>query len=126
MLSLVGALKTDEFPKSNVTERYDFEHGVNRNLWLTCEATGDKAFCHQMMMIENLAGQPDDSDLRWRQIRDVMNKHYRDHIPLTSLVFSQVVKDVAKYRVAALQLGPGENTDDAAWNLCRSDSYFRK
>ena len=84
MVSAMHAVEYCKELKLVVTTYYDIEHGVRRNVWGAIDSVGYKPLMMLVMCVLNLPSQPDDSDLRFRQVRDLMTDHYNTMTPETT------------------------------------------
>ena len=62
---------------------------VNRDFWLAIEDAGLKKLPMAALIPVNLAHGPDETDLRFKQIHDVMGVHYQTPTPALSPIFQQ-------------------------------------
>ena len=125
MVSAMHAVEYCKELKLVVTTYYDIEHGVNRNVWGAIDSVGYKPLMMLVMCVLNLPSQPDDSDLRFRQVRDLMTDHYNTMTPETSPIFQFLSSEMHKERRSEVHCEEGENKDQALWRVLKQDSYFR-
>lgn len=124
MVSAMHALEYHGPIRCNTTVFWDIEHGVNRNQWAAIDATSLKPLMMLVMLCLNLPNAPDDTDLRYRQVKDMMAEHYEVMTPSTSPIFEFTSADLHKERRLELQCEDGETKDAALWKLLKHRSYY--
>lgn len=77
-----------------------------------------------VMLCLNLPNTPDDTDLRYRQVKDMMAEHYEVMAPSTSPIFEFMSADLHKERRLELQCEDGETKDAALWKLLKHRPYY--
>lgn len=93
--------------KLNVTPLYDVSHAANRDLCCAVQEPGMKGFLLCCMVVLNLAHGPDESDLRFGQIRDSMLEHFRLATPSSSPLSEQLAGEVFNERGDDVQQDEG-------------------
>ena len=73
--------------KINCTMICDPQHGVNENIWGALQGVNKKGFMYVNMMVLNLNCGPEETDVRYNQIRAEMDKHYKTMSADTSPIF---------------------------------------
>ena len=125
MLSAAHAVQYFEPLKLVVTIYFDIEHGTNRNIWLSLAEVGLKGLMHLGMMAVNLPSMPDDTDMRFAQIRDLVREHFNLMTPATSPIFSYLAPDMHKERQNDLMVDEGESHDQALWRHLKAENEHR-
>lgn len=126
MVSSLHSLEYCKGVQCVVTTYYDIEHGANRNMWGAIESSGLKPLMMLIMLIINLLSMPDDSDLRLRQLRDLMQEHFKVATPQSSPLFQYLSAAIHKERSLEVEREEHETKDDALWRLLQVDSYYKK
>lgn len=115
MLSALHALEYCDRVRCNVSVFWDAEHGVNRNIWNAIDACGMNALMLLVVLVINLPSMPDESDLRFRQLKDIMGEHYRLATPGTSPIFQHMSNDMHNERRCDEQCQEDETKDQVLW-----------
>ena len=106
----------DEALKLVATLWFDNGHGGNRDFWCGATAMGLKPFLYLIMIVLNLAHGPEESDLRFNQIKDTLTDHFEHMTPGTSPIFKQL-QPMLKAEATDMVVEDGQNEDDALWTV---------
>lgn len=125
MVSGVFSLMYMSSIKCNVTVFFDVSHGANRDFWCAVSENSMKGFLLCVMVVLNLPHGPDDSYLRYNQIRDSMLEHYRMSSCTMSPIFEQLATDILKERD---DVGPEEceSPEAALWRVLSVDTFYKR
>jgi hypothetical protein len=108
MLSMSHGLLYSDAICCNITMYFDPSHGANRDFWGSVEDLKLTGFMHLAMIIMNLNHGPDESDLRYVQIRESMMRHYDLCNLRTSPIFGHLLSQMLKEREGDLECCDGE------------------
>lgn len=125
MLSAMHCLEYLPDLQLNLSCYYDVDHGTNRNVWNAISDLGLKPMMRLVMMLNNLPSMPGDSDLRLRQMRDLLSEHYQLVTLELSPLFQYLSADMHRDRRPDLAVEEGQTKDQALWVLLRADSHFK-
>lgn len=104
---------------------WDPSHGCNRDCWNAINDLNLGPLFLMFMIVMNINHGPDDSDLRYQQIKDTMAAHFRDHRPSTSPIFGALSREIHR-EFEHLEVSPGESVETTLWNAMAEDSFFKR
>ena len=126
MLSALHSLLYFDKLKANVSVYWDVSHGCNRDFWNSVNDVSLKSFMLLIMICINLPHGPDDSDLRFGQIKDVMGQHYLRHSASTSPILQHLCYSMLRGRHDELQTVDTSDREPAMWELLKAANGFRR
>ena len=126
MLSSTHALQFLEEIKCNVTPYYDPSHGSNRDFWLAVGEMQLKNFMLLAMIAINLPHGPDETDLRFNQVRQTMTRYYSSTTPALSPIFQRLAGHMIKEKGDAVEPQHGESIEAALWRHLEQETYYKK
>lgn len=110
----------------NAAVFYDPSHGANRDFWGCASECNVKPFLLCAMIIVNLAHGPDDTGLRFGQVRDTLQAHFQETSPLLSPVFQQLVGQMLRERSDEILPEEGEGREAALWRFLQEENFYKK
>ena len=102
---------------------WDPQHGCNRDFWLAVGKVGKRSTMLLDMVIMNIHSGPDDSDMRFNQISEVVLKHVKTSSYGACAFYSYHSKELVQELDVAMEDGD-DNLDAATWraNVSRIES----
>ena len=108
-----------------VTVYWDPSHGNNRDWWLSVDQVGLRPLMMLLLIVLNLPHGPDESDLRFNQLRLCMTEHYRLCNPRTSPIFQKFENRILEERGEDLQPAEGETLTQCLWRTMGEETLYR-
>jgi len=112
--------------KVNCTPLWDGIHGVNRDFWLSIDEAGLKKLMLVALIPVNLAHGPDETDLRFKQIRDVMAVHYNTQTAGLSPIFQADIGRIVSDLQDEVELEGDETMPEAIWKYGKENNMYRR
>ena len=125
-LSAAHALQFFSPVKCNVTPFWDAGHGSNRDFWNTVSEMNLNNFAMLMLIVINLPHGPEESDLRFQQIRQVMEKHYATLSPALSPIFQKFARRIDAEFGDTVSPAPNQTREEALWEAMQCASHYKR
>lgn len=87
---------------------------------------GLRSFALLMMIVINLPHGPDESDMRWQQLKAVLGEHFQRQSHSSSPLFQHYLLDMLKERRGEIEQVDGMTEEAALWSLLQAESHMRK
>lgn len=126
MVSSIHALQHFNEVKCNVAVFWDPSHGCNRDFWGAVGDVDMKAYLLLVMIVLNLPHGPDESDLRYQQIRDTMMQHYSEQSPSSSPIFQSLAAQIMRESADAIESKDGMSSEECLWDKLKDETIYRK
>lgn len=110
----------------NVTCMWDPCHGAHRDVMKMWRDAGLFSFVLLALMAMNLPHGPDETDMRFMQVRQAMKECFDVHRASSCELFLGLVPELASSLASEVEVGESESLEDALWRWLSNLSYFAR